>query len=251
MTYLSFILLAFVPVVLVLSLLRRSPVAGVALKGRARRALPLACLLIFAYAVPWLNYLGFRDVWQHITGESSGMIGLVPLETYLLLLFIPLLTATVTYRLLERRPHLPASSRPGTRVLGALVYAAFAIAGVLFLLSGTYRALYLGLILTWACPLLAAMWGWAGDHYREHASVIVPAVILPTVYLGIADSLASAGGLWSMSPQHTLGLSFGLPVERLVFFVVTNLLVVQSVLLFLHADAITHRRTRRTELQEA
>ncbi|WP_375335542.1 lycopene cyclase domain-containing protein [Halorussus sp. MSC15.2] len=50
-------------------------------------------------------------------------------------------------------------------------------------------------------------------------------------------------GLWTISPDYSTGIHVaGLPVEEAIFFVLTNLLVVQGLLLF---DWVTARADER------
>ena len=53
--------------------------------------------------------------------------------------------------------------------------------------------------------------------------------------LWVADAIAIHLGIWRISERYTLGPAVGpLPLEEAVFFLVTNLLVVQGLLLFLY-----------------
>jgi lycopene cyclase domain-containing protein len=53
----------------------------------------------------------------------------------------------------------------------------------------------------------------------------------------VADAVAIWAGIWTISPDYTVGVSaFGLPLEEATFFLFTNLLVVQGVLLLLYGS---------------
>lgn len=250
MTYLTFLLVFLVPPIALLLLLKKGPAAGTG-SSRARWALPLTCAIAFLYTTPWDNYLVFRGVWFYGPERVLGTIGYVPVEEYMFFLLQPVLTGLFVYRLLEHFPSRGASPRPGMRVFGTLVYITFAIAGILFLLSGSSRATYMGLILAWACPVLAAMWAWAGDHFREYSSVLTRGVLFPTLYLWVADRIAIGLGIWDIAPEYSFDLRpLGLPIEEAVFFLITNLLVVQGVILFLHGDQIHARRRRPVDALE-
>ena len=55
-------------------------------------------------------------------------------------------------------------------------------------------------------------------------------LIPSTLYLWFADRTAIKLGIWTIAPETSFGLSFfGLPIEEAVFFLMTNLLVVQGV----------------------
>jgi lycopene cyclase domain-containing protein len=68
------------------------------------------------------------------------------------------------------------------------------------------------------------------------------AVAVPTLYLWFADRVAIGLGVWTISETFTLGIDlFGLPMEEATFFLVTNLLVVQGLVLF---EWVLHRYGR-------
>lgn len=242
MTYLTFLLIFLVLPIGALLFMREGPTAGVG-GTRARIALPLVCLIAFAYTTPWDNYLVYRGVWFYGADRVIGTIAYVPIEEYLFFVLQPILTGLFLYRVLERWTMPELRPAPGVRIFGSLIYAAFAVAGILFLLSGNDRALYMGLILAWACPVLVAMWAYAGDHVREFARPALISVAVPTVYLWIADRIAIGLGIWDISALYSFNWRpLGLPIEEAVFFLVTNMLVVHGVLLFLHGDRIARRR---------
>lgn len=237
MTYLTFHLIFILPPIVGLSLRQPRPLAGVG-GARARYALLLTGLIAFVYTIPWDNYLVYRGVWTYGPERVLGTIGYVPVEEYLFFLLQPLLTGLWLYRLLGRRP-APRPAGRHARAGGALVYLGLTAAGVLLLLSGRPAPLYLGLILAWAGPVLLGMWLYAGPHFWAYRRVFLPAVLLPTLYLWGADWVALRLGIWAIADAYSLGLDpLGLPIEEATFFLVTNLLVVQGVMLFLHGDRI-------------
>jgi lycopene beta-cyclase len=246
MTYLTFHAVFIVPPLLLLALLNRGAVQR--LGRRALWTVPAVALIAVIYTTPWDNYLVYRGVWWYGADRVIGTIGYVPVEEYLFFILQPLLTGAWTYLVL-RRPHVlgalcaseplrsgapsdAVSSVGDARALGMAVYVLCVAGGALAL---TYeRGLYLGLILVWAAPVLAAQWFFVGRALVRVPVAFVAAVMAPTVYLWIADRIAIGAGIWSIAPQYTTGLHlFGLPMEEALFFLVTNLLVVQGVLLFL------------------
>jgi lycopene beta-cyclase len=66
-----------------------------------------------------------------------------------------------------------------------------------------------------------------GDILWHHRRLVVAVILISTAYLGIADSIAINAGTWTINPDKTLGLYLGgvLPVEELLFFFVTNILI--------------------------
>lgn len=122
--------------------------------------------------------------------------------------------------------------RGTARGVGVVFYLLVTAAGLLAL---TFESgLYLGLILAWVGPVLAAQWFFMAQTAARRAGTFALAVMVPTLYLWVADRVAIGLGIWSISPEYTTGLHlFGLPLEEAVFFLATNVLVVQGALLFL------------------
>jgi lycopene cyclase domain-containing protein len=253
MSYLAFLLIFILPPLLVLLAVVRG--APAQLGDRARWTLPVMALIALLYTTPWDNYLVYRGVWSYGSDRVLGIIGYVPIEEYAFFVLQPLLTGAWTYFLLLRsgaRPHADHASADGShharrgrwRTVGMLGYAIAAIVGALAI--GTTSGLYLGLILVWAAPVLAAQWYIAAPYAAALPRVFALAVTVPTLYLQVADRIAIGAGIWSISPRYTTGLHLaGLPIEEALFFLVTNLLVVQGVLLFLRPARAPAPRTVR------
>ena len=235
MSYLGFHLVFLLPPLAALALAaRRRGAAG----PRELRFLGAVMLIALVYTTPWDNYLVWRGIWAYGPDRVIGTIGYVPVEEYLFFLLQPLLAGLWTLLLLRSWPAV-AHATGRARWAGAAVYLAAALLGVAAL--GRTEGTYLGLILAWAAPVLAAQWGYAGQMLWARRRVWLVATAVPTLYLWIADWVAIRDGIWRISEAHTLGPSLaGLPLEEAVFFLVTNLLVVQGLLLFLlpaHGEA--------------
>jgi lycopene beta-cyclase len=240
MTYLQFHLVFILPPIVALLFSVRG--ARAALVPRTLWVLPAIALIAMVYTTAWDNYLVYRGVWWYGPDRVLGTIGYVPVEEYLFFILQPILTGAWTYRVLMSRPgrsEAPAArtgdllQRLGSpRLVGASFYALATGVGLLALTIE--RGLYLGLILVWAAPVLAAQWPFIARGVWAAPGRFAIAVGVPTLYLWIADRVAIGAGIWSISPRYTTGLHlFGLPMEEAVFFLVTNLLVVQGILLFL------------------
>lgn len=229
MTYLTFHLVFILPPILLLA------VASVARlrKGRTQpfgRWIALLCAIAFVYTTPWDNYLVAHEIWWYSVDRVIGTIGYVPIEEYAFFLLQPIL-AGLWLALLPVRTTTERVGGRAARVAGGLASSLIAAAGVVML--GYERTLYLGLILAWAFPIVAGQWAWHGDVFMRHFRRLLIGVLVPTLYLWIADRIAIGLEIWIISPRYTTGLSlFGLPVEEAVFFLITNLMVVQGLLMF-------------------
>lgn len=231
MSYFTFHLVFILPSIVLLAFLQRS-IAGVA-GWRVRVALPLIAVVALVYTTPWDNYLVWRGIWDYGVDRVVGTIGYVPVEEYLFFLLQCLLTGLWLYWLLARQsefvqPEFPFKQGGLMLVLGIIL----SLAGVWML--QTDSTLYLGLILAWAAPVLSLQWFIGTATLWAMRRIWLLGVLVPTIYLWIADRIAIASGIWHISPTYTTGLElFGLPIEEATFFLVTNLLVVQGISLFL------------------
>lgn len=238
MTYLQFHFVFILPPLLLLAIpaLRATRELG----PRARWAPWVVPILAFVYTTPWDNYLVWRGVWGYGDARVLGTLGYVPIEEYLFFLLQPLLTGA--FLLMElRRAEAPRRWRsrmsdgggagwPG--VVGVGGFVALSAAGVWML--GRESTTYMGLILAWACPLLAIMWGFTWRSVVALAAPVSLGIGIPTLYLWIADRYAIQSEIWTISDRFTVGFDpFGLPIEEATFFLVTNLLVAFGMLWFL------------------
>ncbi len=91
---------------------------------------------------------------------------------------------------------------------------------------------YLMVELAWALPIVIGQW-WLGRRVlRANLRTLLLGVAIPTIYLSAADALAIRVGIWSLNPELTLGIWLGgLPLEEGVFFLLTNVMVVQGILM--------------------
>jgi lycopene cyclase domain-containing protein len=91
---------------------------------------------------------------------------------------------------------------------------------------------YLRFELVWAVPVIAIQWvvGWRQLWPRRYAIGVVVGGL--TAYLSAADRFAIASGIWRINPPRVSGAAlFGLPLEEAIFFLCTNLMVVQALVL--------------------
>lgn len=200
------------------------------------------------YATPWDNYLVYREIWRYPMDRILFRIWHVPVEEYFFFIVQSLIQSTLLLLLLPRsgmtRKHsgsaIAKSSIARWRLTGFLCYSASAIAGVIALIvSG--RALYLGLILAWAAPVLAAQWWFASGAIAHFRKIFLLAVLVPAVYFSVADRLAIASGIWEITDATRTGIDIiGLPLEEGLFFLVTSLMVVQGLFWFLYPSIVAN-----------
>ncbi len=185
-------------------------------------------------------------MWSYPPGRVLATVGWVPVEEYAFFVIQTVITG-LWVRLLQAR--WPASAAPphrAARVAGTALFAALSVVGAVLVVAGGH-GLYLGLILAWACPILALMWGIGGHLIWARRRLVAAAVVPVSLYLWVADRIAIGLGIWDITDATRTGWEIaGLPVEEALFFVVTNLLVAQG-LVMLERDALpeTVGRLRR------
>jgi lycopene beta-cyclase len=231
MTYLAFLVLFILPpVLLLLAVNRRLPRGG---DGRPFAfAIGALCLIALAYATPWDGYMIERGIWWYGEGRVLARIGPIPVEEYAFFVLQPLLVGLWLRALPAARPDRALPPAPvAARWIGAALWAAAFLAGT-FLIQAE-RSLYLGLILVWTGPVGVLQWSWFGGLLWAHRRLLAIGVAAPTLYLWLVDWIAIRAGVWHISGEYTLGPHLaGLPLEEAVFFLMTNLVVVQGMLMF-------------------
>src|SRR5579872_2807368 len=96
---------------------------------------------------------------------------------------------------------------------------------------------YLTFELLWATPILALQWifGWRTLWSRRR--ILVPSIAAATAYLSVADGVAIGARIWRLHQGRIIGAYIGnVPIEEVLFFLFTNALVIQAILLLLDAD---------------
>ncbi len=209
-----------------------------------------------AYTTPWDNYLVATGVWYYDPAKIARdwVLGYVPLEEYA---FFVLQTVAVGLWLLGWLKRLPASpaaaASPGDGT-GAALAARHAVAAAVALAAagagvalwwGTGPWRYLSLVVAWALPPIAFQLAFGGDLLWRHRRAVGLTITSATLYLAAADTLAIRDGVWTIAPGSSTGwlLPGGLPIEELVFFAVTNILVGFGVTLVL--ATASRERARR------
>lgn len=216
---------------------------------RAWIALAGHVLVALVYTTPWDNYLVATGVWWYDPALVTGLtLGYVPIEEYSFFVLQTLLAGLWLLALsgrglprlsLRSEPARPALCRWAVITLGVLWLASTAI-----LLAGWSAGRYLALILVWALPPVGLQLAFGADILWAKRRLLLAAVGLPTLYLWAVDLLAISSGTWSIDPAQTTGLKLGvLPLEEMVFFLMTNVLVVFGMTLLL--DGTSQRRARQ------
>ena len=228
-TYVGFHLAFVVPALAAVALYRR-------FRGRdewvstLKVGTPVVVFLAVAYTTPWDNYLVARGVWSYGEGTVLARLWWAPVEEYAFFVLQSILAA-LWVGSLDVVDLSAATISTRQRVVGALAAAAVAAVGLYWVFRGG-QTLYLGAIVAWAAPVLGVQWAFGWPVLVRARRTFVLGVLAPTLYLAIADRIAIEAGVWTLSPTYTTGVTvLGLPIEEGLFFLVTNVFVVQSLVL--------------------
>ncbi|SMF11903.1 lycopene cyclase domain-containing protein [Pseudobacteriovorax antillogorgiicola] len=226
MTYLQFLLIFLVPLILLEIWYVRKKFPG---QGRVMAAgIGFLSFVAVVYTTPWDNYLVKHKIWWYGPDKVLGVIGYVPIEEYAFFVLQTVLTGLYLY--IVRRPFRPESHQPDysvPRLTGSMVYLLLSILGWIMLFTDSFR--YLGLILGWACPVMLLQFSLGGHRLWQTRQRSCFVIATSTLYLCLADALAIGLEIWTISPTFTTGIKFGtLPLEEAIFFLATNIMVVQG-----------------------
>ncbi|KAA0254595.1 MAG: lycopene cyclase domain-containing protein [Chloroflexi bacterium] len=187
-------------------------------------------ILAVVYTTPWDNYLVATGVWYYNPNLVTGIvIGYVPIEEYTFFVLETVLAGLWWWFLARRIPE-PKQEFKRNRLL---VYLSTCVLVILWLFFtwqfflGPVEWTYLSIILFWALPAIFPQMLYGADILWHHRKLVFAAVFVPGLYLSLMDIVALTDTTWSISKEQTTGvLFFGiLPLEEVLFFFITNLLI--------------------------
>lgn len=213
---------------------RRQPPKSAGLKPVLASLIAISIIAV-SYTIAWDNYLIATGVWWYGSDRVLGIFwGQVPIEEVAFFILQVWLTGLGVWIAIGRLPAGPThSSRRFSRLMLAGLITVWTISGSVYILDlAAWR--YLTLILLWAIPPIMLQVAFGGDILRQHGLKAVALIAGFTTYLAAADALAIQKGIWTIDPAQSLNIFLpgGLPLEEALFFLVTNILVVFSMVLW-------------------
>lgn len=185
--------------------------------------------LALIYTTPWDNYLVATGVWWYDPRLVTGVtIGWVPIEEYTF--FILQTAVTGLWALAVQRNILPQTPQVKesvpARVWSSLFVGLIWLASTILFFTGWRAGTYLTLILSWALIPVLVQTIFGADILLANARRLLLIILPPTLYLWLLDAVALSGGTWTIDPKQTTGWMVGvIPIEEMVFFFMTNLII--------------------------
>jgi len=244
MTYFGFLLrFLFVPILIFLAITLWDNKNGKEIQGfRSGRAvwkaIAIHVFLAVTYTTPWDNYLVATKVWYYNPELVTGLvIGYVPIEEYTFFVVETILAGLWWWFLSRRLSEPPAEFAPNKMLVqtsSGLLIIVWLIFTYLFFF-GDVKWTYLSIILFWALPAILPQLLFGADILWHYRKLVFWAIMAPGMYLSFMDIIALNDTTWSISKEQTTGiLFFGiLPLEEVVFFFITNVLITFGMTLLL------------------
>jgi lycopene cyclase domain-containing protein len=194
------------------------------------------------WTTPWDNYLVANRVWWYEPALVTGItLGWVPIEEYTFFVVQTLMTGLWILAWMRHLhpPEAPLLVRPALRwaslAAGSLAWAFWLAA----LLAGWERGLYMALLVVWFGPPILLQLAFGADILWHYRRLTLIGLLPPFLYLCLVDALAIHSGTWTINPANTLGLEVGsvLPLEEIVFFLATNVVIAFGITLMLARES--------------
>ena len=251
MTYFSFLLcFLLIPILIFLAILywdnNKHPQNNDFKIGRAVWiGIGIHILLAVVYTTPWDNYLVATGVWYYNPRLVTGfLIGYVPIEEYTFFVLETILSG-LWWWYLARSFFLTPNPFPSAKgnfarhktilYLSICILTLFWLAFTYLFFFGAVKWTYLSIILFWALPPIFLQLLFGADILWHHRKLVFWGILVPGTYLSLMDIIALKETTWSISVSQTTGiLFFGiLPLEEVIFFFVTNMLITFGMTLLL------------------
>lgn len=248
MTYFGFLLrFLFIPILVFLAITYWDHKNHKQIHGfRTGRAVWLGIavhvILAVVYTTPWDNYLVATGVWYYNPKLVTGLvIGYVPIEEYTFFVVETILSG-LWWLFLARRLSPPKQDFKPNKTLVSVFTCVLVLSWSLFtylFFFGDAKWTYLSITLFWALPAILPQLLFGADILWHYRKLVLWGIMVPGTYLSLMDIVALKDTTWSISPGQTTGILFLgiLPLEEVVFFFITNMLITFGMTLLLANDS--------------
>ncbi|HRE41535.1 MAG TPA: lycopene cyclase domain-containing protein [Ignavibacteria bacterium] len=196
-------------------------------------------LIAFIATSFWDNYAVYSNIWMFPPEKTLGIyFWYVPLEEYCFFFLQTYLTGLLQYFILFKYKKLNINNinlNSFTTVVFCLIILNFSVVSqeeIIKLPFGKFN--YIFHLFSWAgfFILIQFIAGW--KKIINNIKIVILPVLIMTLYFAAVDSIAIGNGIWYFDPEQTLGFKIGnVPLEEILFFFCTNLLVTECIVLLL------------------
>ena len=241
MTYTQFLLIFTVIPITVLAIVLRKDLSAVYIK-----TLLIVSLIAFTATSVWDNYAVYSGIWQFPPEKTLGIyLYYVPIEEYAFFFLQTYLTGLVQLFILFRTGKKAdlQSGQIRKAIFPLILFPLIANlhqdqSDKLILPFGNWN--YLFHLFSWSgfFVLIQLVFGW--KKITENLKLIYVPTLIMTVYFSLADSVSIGNGIWTFDPAQTIGTKVGnVPLEEILFFLMTNLLITEAMVLLLNQKYLT------------
>lgn len=190
------------------------------------------CWLALIYTTPWDNYIIYHKAWWYRKDAVIGTIGYVPIEEYMFFIIQTLFTAmwtTFCSRWSMNALYLRTTNRYHFYLIR---YSVICVGGILmifgwFLAQPATKTFYIGCISCWSLFVILIIWYVAGAYIVKRYKETLMAILVPSIYLCYVDVIALRARVWHINEATSLEIFpvDDLPIEEMIFFFITNIIV--------------------------
>ncbi|KAJ6635851.1 Bifunctional lycopene cyclase/phytoene synthase [Pseudolycoriella hygida] len=211
------------------------------------------CALALIYTTPWDNYIIYHKAWWYRKDAVIGTIGYVPIEEYMFFIIQTIFTSLWTIccsRWTLQSLYLrnkESSKFQLIKHVGCLLILSI-ILWAWFNATPATKLFYLCTITWWALLIVVILWYIASSFVVQCYQQILCSVVFPSFYLCYVDVIALRAKVWHINESTSLEIFVvdELPLEEVVFFFITNFLVVIGAAAFDQANAVINTYFRES-----
>lgn len=240
MTYLSFLFLfTIIPSVMLIIFLWKT------LEWDYLKVLLFVSLIAFSATSLWDNYAVYSGIWYFPQEKTTGIkLFYVPIEEYMFFFLQTYTTGLMQLLYMRIYKRIKVKNRNFTTMFFSIPFIIL-FQEIVKLPFGKMN--YLFHLLGWAGLFILIQYLFGRKKIFKYKDFIFFPSIIMTIYFSIADSISIGKGIWGFDPEQTIGTRiFNIPLEEIIFFLCTNLLVTEAMILFLPERFLKKFKTSNT-----
>jgi len=224
MNYLEFLIIFTVLPIVLMTIFLRKVIDITFLKW-----LFVVSVIAFIATAGWDNYAVYSGIWHFPKNRTIGIkLFYVPLEEYMFFFLQTYTTGLLQLIFIKKNINYNINS-------SAIIFLPLIFIqddGIWKLTFGSYN--YLIHLFSWGGFFILVQFISGRKKILNNISLIILPSIIMTVYFSIADSISIGHGIWDFDPLQTTGIKLvNIPLEEILFFLVTNILITEAMVLFL------------------